>query len=266
VFARNKQGFAPIIGCDDLETSLLYAGTLETYQGIDLLLQSMAEVKRRGISAGLIIVGGSKDQVSRYQQMASELTIDDIDWDYIAGARHLHLGCFFLQTGIRKDVGKLFAKAQEMGLTTSMDTNWDPDDKWGNDLMEALEFTDIFLPNDDEALRIARTDNLDAALDKLSKMVKVLAVKRGRAGATVCVDGKTYTDSGFTVEAVETTGAGDSFNAGFLHKYLQGAGWQECLRWGNACGAIAVTALGGTGAFVNPGEVQQKLKELVGNG
>lgn len=132
--------------------------------------------------------------------------------------------------------------------------------------MEALKFTDIFLPNDDEALRIAQTDNPDAALKKLSGMVKVLAVKRGQAGATVCVDGKVYTDTGFTVEAVETTGAGDSFNAGFLHKFLQGADWQECLRWGNACGAIAVTALGGTGAFVNRESVQGKLKELLGDG
>lgn len=216
--------------------------------------------------ATIVLANPPKKALLTYLGAMSELTIDDIDWDYVAGARHLHLGCFFLQTGIRRDVGKLFAKAKEMGLTTSMDTNWDPDDQWGSDLVEALKFTDIFLPNDDEALRIARTDNLDAAMDKLSQMVKVLAVKCGQAGATVCVDGKTYTDTGFEAEAVETTGAGDSFNAGFLHRFLQGADWQECLRWGNACGAIAVAALGGTGAFINPGDVQQKLKKLLGHG
>lgn len=216
--------------------------------------------------ATIVLANPPRKALLTYMGAMTALTIDDIDWDYLSRARHLHLGCFFLQTGIRKDVGKLFARAKEMGLTTSLDTNWDPDDAWGDDLMQALKFTDVFLPNDDEALRIARTNHLEMALEKLSKMVKVLAVKRGQAGAIVCADGEIYTDSGFQVEAVETTGAGDSFNAGFLHKFLQGADWRECLRWGNACGALAVTALGGTGAFTDKKTVQAKIEMLLGNG
>jgi sugar/nucleoside kinase (ribokinase family) len=213
--------------------------------------------------ATIVLANPPKKALLTYMGAMADLTIDDINWDYVAKARHLHLGCFFLQTGIRKDVGKLFARAKDMGLTTSMDTNWDPDDQWGEDLMQALKYTDIFFPNDDEALRIARIENLDDAIEKLQSMVNVLAVKKGKAGATVCVDGKRYTHEGFDAEAVETTGAGDSFNAGFLHKFLQGADWETCLRWGNACGAIAVTALGGTGAFADPQKAMLKLESFL---
>jgi sugar/nucleoside kinase (ribokinase family) len=216
--------------------------------------------------ATIVLANPPKKALLTYMGAMPDLTIDDIDWDYISRARHLHLGCFFLQSGIRKEVGKLFARAKEMGLTTSMDTNWDPDDEWGEDLKQALKYTDIFFPNEDEALRIAATKNLNHAIEKLQKMVTVLAVKKGKAGATVCVEGNTYSHKGFEVKAVETTGAGDSFNAGFLHKFLEGAGWETCLRWGNACGAIAVTALGGTGAFVDRQRVKAQLKGFLANG
>lgn len=212
--------------------------------------------------ATIVLANPPKKALLTYMGAMANLTIDDMDWDYIARARHLHLGCFFLQTGIRKDVGKLFSRAKEMGLTTSLDTNWDPEDQWGEDLQQALKYTDVFLPNDDEALRIARTTQLEQAVETLREKVRVLAVKRGKAGASVWADRKTFTHPGFPVEVVETTGAGDSFNAGFLHRFLQGADWSECLRWGNACGALAVTALGGTGAFSDREIVQKRLNAL----
>lgn len=209
--------------------------------------------------ATIVLANLPQKALLTYMGAMTELTIEDIDWDYVARARHLHLGCFFLQTGIRKNVDKLFSRAKKLSISTSMDTNWDPDDQWGDDLMRALEYTDIFLPNDDEALRIARTDDLNQAIETLSKKVNVLVVKKGKAGAIVSSGGHQYEDEGFRVEAVETTGAGDSFNAGFLYRFLNGGDWQSCLRWGNACGALAVTALGGTGAFQNQQEVQSQL-------
>ena len=129
--------------------------------------------------------------------------------------RHLHLGCFFLQTGIRADVWKLFAKAKEMGLTTSLDTNWDPDEQWNDGLLQALPFTDIFFPNDDEALCIARTQDLQKAMEILGKQVKILVVKKGAAGATAWVNNEVSAAPPYTVRVVETTGAGDSFGGGF---------------------------------------------------
>ena len=214
--------------------------------------------------ATIVIANPPNKALLTYMGAMADLTIEDINWEFVAQAKHMHVGCFFLQTGIRHDVDKLFAKAKSLGLTTSLDTNWDPDDQWGEDLHRALQYTDIFLPNDDEAKRIAGTDDLDKAIKILNGKVKILAVKRGNHGATVCVDGKSFTHPGYRTNAVETTGAGDSFNAGFLYKYLQSAIWEDCLKWGNGCGALAVTALGGTGAFQNKDVVMTNLSKLMG--
>ena len=213
--------------------------------------------------ATIVLANPPKKALLTYMGAMTELRLNDINRELLTQARHLHLGCFFLQTGIRQDVAKLFAEAKQMGLTTSMDTNWDPDEIWGDDLIDALDHTDIFLPNDDEALRIARVDSIDAAILELGQRVKILAVKRGSEGATVYTDKETHSDPGFSVTAVETTGAGDSFNAGFLHKYLQQASWHECLRHANACGAIAITAIGGTAAFQNQTELKKNLDHIL---
>ncbi len=214
--------------------------------------------------ATIVLANPPKKALLTYMGAMTEMKIDDVNWDYIGSAGHLHMGCYYLQTGLLPDVPRLFARAKEMGLTTSLDTNWDPSENWDEEINRVLEFTDVFLPNDDEAIRIAHASNLQEAIEKLSQKVKVLVIKKGKDGAVVATDGKLYEDRGFTVEAVETTGAGDSFNAGFLHKFLQKAGWEECLRYGNACGALAVTALGGTGAFQDRANVQGKLKGIMG--
>jgi sugar/nucleoside kinase (ribokinase family) len=213
--------------------------------------------------ATIVLANPPKKALLTYMGAMTELRLADINRELLAQARHLHVGCFFLQTGIRKDVGKLFAEAKQMGMTTSMDTNWDPDENWGDDLMDALDHTDVFFPNDDEALRIARTETIDEAIHELGQRVKILAIKRGSEGATVYTDKETHSDPGFSVKAVETTGAGDSFNAGFLHKYLQQAAWPECLQYANACGAVAVTAIGGTTAFQDQAELMKNLNNIL---
>jgi sugar/nucleoside kinase (ribokinase family) len=213
----------------------------------------------------VVIANPPKRAMLTYIGANVDLTIDDIDWNVVSKARHLHLGSFFLQTGLRKDVPKLFCKAKELGLTTSMDTNWDPNEEWGDDLFAALRYTDIFLPNDDEALQMTRKKTLDEAIYKLGNLIKVVVIKKGRHGATVYTENQIYRAPGFAVQAIETTGAGDSFNAGFLYKYLQGSKWQSCLDYGNACGALAVTSLGGTGAFMESHDIKIKLDKLLAN-
>jgi sugar/nucleoside kinase (ribokinase family) len=215
--------------------------------------------------ATIVLANPPKRAMLTYIGSMADLTINDIDWDVLSKARHLHLGSFFLQTGLRKNVPKLFYKAKKLGLTTSLDTNWDPNEEWGDDLFAALRYTDIFLPNDNEALQITRKDTIDEAISELGKLIKVVVIKKGRNGATVYTKNQIYTAPGFAVKAIETTGAGDSFNAGFLHQYLQGSEWQSCIAYGNACGALAVTSLGGTGAFNDSNYLKIKLDNLLAN-
>ncbi len=235
--------------------SQLTAGGVDT-RGI----QSQSDLKT---GATIVLANPPKKALLTYMGAMRHLTSADLNWEYIRQARHLHLGCFFLQTGIRPDMGRIFAQAHKLGLTTSMDTNWDPDEQWGDDLMQALPHTDIFFPNEDEAIRIARAADVDEAIAKLRKMVRILVVKRGSEGATVCVGDEEWSAPAFHVDAVETTGAGDSFNAGFLHAHLRGQSWQEAMQLGNACGALAVTEIGGTEAFKQPAAVWSKLRRII---
>jgi sugar/nucleoside kinase (ribokinase family) len=213
--------------------------------------------------ATIVLANPPKKALLTYMGAMTELTINDMDWDYLSQTKHLHLGCYYLQTGMIDSVPALFTKAKKLGLTTSLDTNWDPSEKWKTDIYEALRVTDIFFPNDEEAIHIAHEGSLEDAIRKLSEMVKVLVVKAGKNGAILGTEGKRLISSGFQVKMVETTGAGDSFNAGFLHAYLNGKNWEECLNFGNACGALAVTDLGGTGAFKDKKTVARKLNIIL---
>src|SRR5271155_3432645 len=117
-----------------------------------------------------------------------EMEYSDIDLDYVRTARHFHLSSFFLHRALRPQILDLFRQAKQAGLTTSLDTNDDPENEWAQDLLEVLKYVDVFLPNEREAKRIARTENFSQALEFLAGLAKVVAVKRGSA-ASVCRSG-----------------------------------------------------------------------------
>lgn len=191
-----------------------------------------------------------------------EMCFEDLALDYLASAKHFHLSSFFLHRALRPRIGELFRKMKEAGLTTSLDTNDDPEDRWGDDLLDVLRYVDVFLPNDREAKKIARTDNLQEAVERLAKRVPVLAVKLGPEGA-MARRGKEEARRGpALVEAVDPVGAGDSFDAGFLHQYVHGADLDSCLAYGNRAGAFSTTRPGGTEAFRDQQHFRKFFPEL----
>ena len=185
----------------------------------------------------------------------------DVTDDAFAGASHLHVSSYFLQEGLRPGCRSLFARAHAAGLTTSLDPGFDPSERWGNDLLETLAEVDLFFPNDVEVRAITRTDAVPDALRRLAGGRTRTIAKLGALGcATLADDGRVLRAPSYSVEAVDTTGAGDSFNAGFLHAWLARRPLEECLRWGAACGSLSTRGLGGTARQPSAEEAERLLR------
>jgi sugar/nucleoside kinase (ribokinase family) len=169
----------------------------------------------------------------------------EIDPGLFKRARHVHLSSFYLQRGLQRGLAELFNMAKECGASLSLDPGWDPLENWNGYLTPVLDLIDIFLPNDQEAMKISSTHKIDDALKILNKRIPHPVIKMGKDGACTIVDSEKVNFPGFGVDSIDTTGAGDSFNAGFLYAYLNGYEMENCLRWGCACGAISTTKVGG---------------------
>ena len=184
-----------------------------------------------------------------YSGTIAETSWDDLDLNYLSDSRHFHFSSYYLQRALRPRVGELFQQLKAKGLTISLDTNDDPDDRWEGGLSDVLRYVDVFLPNEREACKAAGTDDLEAAIHRLSQWVPLIVVKLGRKGAMAQRGAERLTSPSRDVVAVDAVGAGDSFDAGFLHEFVRGSDLQTCLANGNLAGALSTTRPGGTEAF-----------------
>ena len=196
-----------------------------------------------------------------YAGTIAETSWEDLDLDYLSDSRHFHLSSYYLQRALRPRVGELFQRLKSKGLTISLDTNDDPDDQWQGGLHEVLRCVDIFLPNQREACKAAGTEDLDAAIHKLSKQVPLVVVKLGPKGSLAQRGDERFSSPSQEVIAVDTVGAGDSFDAGFLHEYVRGADLPRCLASGNRAGALSTTRPGGTEAFRDPAHLRRFFRQ-----
>ena len=227
--------------------------------GVDVsLVRQIPRATTTGLS--VILHHDAWRSILTYSGTIAELSWDDLDLDYLADSRHFHLSSYYLQQGLRPRVAELFRYFKSKGLTISMDTNDDPEDCWGGGLQDVLRLVDVFLPNEREACKVAGTDNLEAALGKLSEFVPLVVVKLGAKGATAQRGKERVVSPAQKVEAVDAVGAGDSFDAGFLHQYLRGADLSACLAYGNLAGALSTTRPGGTEAFRDAGHREAFLR------
>lgn len=216
--------------------------------GVDL---SHVCIASSGTSTGLTVILAQPKYrfILTYPGTMFELSYADLDLDYIFSARHIHLSSYFLHKSLRPRIADLFREAKAKGLSTSLDTNDDPEGKWENDLLSVLPFVDIFFPNEREVKKIAATDDLEQAINKLSQVCHLVVVKLGLRGAIARKGSDEWRRNGMRVASVDSVGAGDSFDAGFIHRFLQGATPQECLEYAIIAGAFSTTHEGGTEAF-----------------
>jgi sugar/nucleoside kinase (ribokinase family) len=233
--------------------------------GVDVSGVCLSDEHRTGISVILAVEGQAQKAILTYRGAMERLEEADLPNELLRRARHLHVAAFYLLPALQLGCARLFERARAAGLTTSLDTNDDPDERWNSNLLEVLKFTDIFFPNRREALSIAGESDLCRAARKLASCGRIVVAKADADGAVLAgaVSGSPLElrVPRADVEFVEATGAGDSFDAGFLFRYLAGAPPADCLRFANACGALAVTAVGGTEAFHRP-DLHAKLQEV----
>lgn len=213
----------------------------------------LSRVKRvaDGTSTGVTILlhHGATRHILTYPGTMSDMTAGDLDMKYLASGRHFHLSSLFLQKALQPDLPRIVKQLKEAGLTISLDTNDDPEDRWESGLNELLGLADIFMPNEDEARRITGETDTDRALAKLAKRVPLVVIKCGRRGALVQAGDKKREVPSTIVTPVDTIGAGDSFNAGFLAAFLRGESPEACAAYGNRTAALSTLRPGGTEAF-----------------
>ncbi len=208
------------------------------------------------VKTGLSIILSRPDDRAILTHLGSiaALRYDEIDQSLLSRARHLHLGSYFLLDALRPDVARLFAEAQHQEATTSLDTNYDPAEQWDSGLADVLARTDVFLPNKTELRAISGVADVAAALETMTRRGPTVAVKLGPAGGQARQGGlakqgeAVVRAASIPVEVVDTTGAGDSFDAGFVYGCLAGWGLERSLRLACACGALSTRAAGGTAA------------------
>jgi sugar/nucleoside kinase (ribokinase family) len=173
-----------------------------------------------------------------------------------AAVRHIHLAHAINPA----DAKALFQTIRDKGRSLSLDVGWHPE--WFSNLqaIASLSLVDIFFPNEREAAEITRETDPRRMLEAFRRMgLSRVALKLGSEGAALLWDGEITFQKPAAVDAVDTTGAGDCFDAGFLYAYLRGMEPRQCLRAGTACGELSVRALGGVAAVPSKEELESIL-------
>lgn len=203
-------------------------------------------VRQEGQTGLSVILNHGTDRaILTHLGLIAALRAIDIPEALLQEARHLHVASYFLQTGLQLDLPNLFRRARSFGLTTSLDTNYDPSESWAG-FDELLSVTNVFLPNEKEALSLSSEEKIDAAADILGRKVEILAIKLGSKGALGVHNSEKVQVTSIAVNLIDTVGAGDSFDAGFLYGYLNGWSLEKSLQLGCVCGGLSTQRAGGT--------------------
>jgi sugar/nucleoside kinase (ribokinase family) len=212
-------------------------------RGVDVSNVMVRNDGQTGLS--VILNRGTDRAILTHPGLIAALQASDIPDTLLQSARHLHVASYFLQTDLQPDLPELFRRARAFGLTTSLDPNYDPSESWtGFD--ELLSLTNVFLPNEREVLSLSGESVVDFAADKLGSLVETLAIKLGARGALGTCGGEKISVASIPVQVVDTVGAGDNFDSGFLYGYLNGWPLEKSLRLGCICGGLSTRCAGGT--------------------
>jgi sugar/nucleoside kinase (ribokinase family) len=226
--------------------------TRQRLSALGVRLQSPATSAPTGLSVHLST--GDDRAILTLPGTIPTLRPEDVTDELLAAARHVHVGSLYLQPALAAGLAGVFKRARALGVGTSLDPNWDPAGRWES-LREILAHTDVFLPNAAELLAITGAREVGAAAAGLVAGGTTVVMKDGARGARAWWPGGSCTTPGRRVDVVDTTGAGDSFNAGFLAGRLAGLPAEAAVGCAAVAGALSTRAAGGTDAQATPAEL-----------
>lgn len=226
------------------------AGVSTEYIKIDCSLKTgITTALNAGNDRAMITYNGTIDSIEQ----------GDVPDELLEKVRHFHIGSYFLMKKVQPHYPKILKKLKEHGATISLDTNWDPEEKWDSGIKDILQYVDIFFPNENEAAAITKEENGEKAIEELKKIVPIVAVKKGRYGAIVHANGKVYQANALSMNVMDTVGAGDSFDGGFIYGFLNGKPIEECAIIGCICGSLNTRYAGGVKGQPNIRELEEWL-------
>ncbi len=235
-----RTAYVGVVGDDDSGRFLL-----EELRRRDVDVERCRTDPDRGTGLTIVLSRGDDRAILTYPGAMAGLEAAHVTDEMLAATERLHVSSPQLQSGLRAGLAGLFRRAHEAGVSTSLDPGWDPSGSWGSDVADALEETDVFVPNAAEACKLAGTDDPEAALSALAERSETVAVTLGSDGAIASRAGETAAVGAPTLESVDATGAGDNFTAGFLKGLGSGQTLEGALRLAVACGSLSTRRLGG---------------------
>ncbi len=252
-----RVGYVGVVGDDEFGRFMLRE---MSSRGVDVEPAIVDPAVNTGITVSLSTPADRA--MLTYSGSIAALTAERVDRALFGRTRHLHVGSYFLQTGLQNGLPELLAQARVEGLTVSQDTGWDPHERWNSGFWETLAQTDVFLPNVNEARAITGAADAETALEALVQKVPLVTIKQGAEGAIARRGEKTVRAVPPSVQVVDTTGAGDSFAAGFVYGYLADWSLEKTLRLACACGALATRKPGGTNGQATLAEALEAIDDV----
>lgn len=226
---------------------------------VDRSLIKISDKNKTGIS---ISFTNEKDRsFLTYRGTNDEIDLDSVQLDQVKKARHIHVTGY---SGAKnhEQYRSLLKKVKESKETTiSFDVGWDSSGEWHQGIYELFPYIDVLFMNETEAIHYSKKENVAKAVADFAKHCELAVIKLGKKGSIACYHGREYLAESYQVTSVDTTGAGDSFNAGFIYGFLKGKSIEKCLQCGNGCGALSVTKLGGNTGFPTEEELVRFLEE-----
>lgn len=218
--------------------------------GLGIPTELVFTSERLGTPVGLGLITKDDRAMLTYRGCLPEITPEAVEASgLLAQAPHLHIASYFLLEAMRPHWPEVLPGLRRRGMTVSLDTNWSPAGDW-EAVREILGYVDVFVPNEEEALRVSGMDDVEDAGKWLGQKVKLTVIKRGARGAVAFdrATGSRFELPGAALDErsiVDTTGAGDSFDAGFVFAWLQGAPLESCVALGARCGISSLARMGG---------------------